>query len=1389
MSDETSALTAEITFNPNGAPATIDDLSARLQNLEQAYIRSSGAAKDTGTAHQQLGGVLKEHGDIVDGVATHYRMMTAGLGAMGIQADAAAVKIDALTQVMRGMGDAAPELLLIGAAIAVAAASFEFLKSSVDEAAASQREMVVIGSLIKNQGVTDWQSQTKAVDDYASAIARTSVFQKTDALAGMQAMLVAGLTLNDTIRSQAAAMDLAASKGTSLAESDQALADAYDGRFRGLVKLGIITKEEQKNGIDYEVILQRIESRMSGSAAAALDTYSGKMQNLSNLTDLLKEQFGNALLPVLEAFEDGMRSGVASMQPLADEFTTWAHQHLPELKAGAEGFSDAMFSLAKNVLPMVEQGVEKAATDLAQLGKAWSDDSGAVDGWAKNIRDAKADVDSFVSAGAALDTWLNDTNDDFKTSGQIVHDWALGIFDDIKGAVTQLGILAGFRLPNPVNTGPAQTGGGWGGPTDPLSLTGGPTVANARAAGLPLTVPGDKGASQHHDIAPPTHPSTHHIPGTSTPHAPKESGAMDTLIGAYDKGNPVVEAFKQEQIDLDAALKANDSTEKQLAESVKTAMTVEGQRTAQAKLEAQTYVDLLDKQKLLNGAIDSETITQSTLKSTIDGLIASRDKLAAQHDALADKERAGAKLTATQSREMHALQQEVHSADTEIGKLNATLSENNSQLNRNQTSLATVSDQLDDFKSKAAEAVGAASRSWEEYTKKRADAFSEDAGVAQLSKWLQQNRAALTSDSQETDTLNAAKVAYYGSTLAQLQSLDQDYLAKFAAAQQALVAAQASGDKARIASALTAEELISGNVTETEKRMEEVLAKYDEAYKANLASEQAAHKKFTDEEQKDETSFLDTILTKHQSLKDSLKSIWDQMATDYIKSLETMIVKSSLFTSINNSILPNLLKSMGMGAAVGVGAMGVGGANPQMDAATQAFIAAQKTATTATTVRSTEEHAATQQTTLRATEEKTATQATTTFANTGVTPATAALKTLTDAATLAAAAVSKSGGGNGGSPIPGATGSIPGFDGLNIAGIAGLLIPAGNGLPSNITQIAGQDIPTASASSGSSVFSQIQGALGSGSGGGGMSAIGGALTGLLTGSAVGGGNGDSALGGTLGGIAGSLLLHFPGGSQIGAMLGSYIGGLFGPHETQAQQPDIYNTANWGQADVNFNGAAGAQMFNGTPYTAASQYNVGMGGTPMYQQMEQWANANATNKGLTPDEQAMLQQILGLEGGNPNADFGVTNEKNGMATLADGQTISAQNLINLENSFTGQVGSGPASSALFQVSRTYPNLNTGTLNANGTYTPTPTNGTPSGTTPGSTTGGSNGNALTPNPGVPTVGSGDLQVSINIDSDMIALATIGPLATLLARRGQGMLPVNPNAWGSTTRYVKT
>ena len=784
---------------------------------------------------------------------------------------------------------------------------------------------------------------------------------------------------------------------------------------------------------------------------------------------------------------------------------------------------------------------------------------------------------------------------------------------------------------------------------------------------------------------------------------PKTKGAGSGAGGAMsftpaDYKTDKVDEYTVAQKNLEAALKRVDDGEAGLAERIKTATTAEAEHTAQAAHDAQVTIDLLAKKSLLTAAVDKEKTQRASLTQQL------KDEQWEAHNATEAYNVYGDAMLAagndsipTQNilAQLKAHMDEANKAAAAFATSLKTVSDN---LRTNEGALGGVNAKLDEFKSKAEEAFGAASRSWEEYQKKIAVTLKEDLDTANIT--------------------NAAKVVYYGDSLAKMEALDVAYRAQFTAADVAFRAAVASGDSTRIRATDAALQSIGALFDENVKSMEAADGKYTAAYKGQIADREAAYKTFITTVQGFETSFMDDILKNHKSLGDSLKSVFQKMVDDYATALEQMVVKSAMMKALNgpDGLIGKTLIDAGI-----VQAPGASTGNPQLDAAIAAHITAEKAQTTSLDLSTHAETAAT----------------------TSITAAARALDTLTAAAQHAASAVGSSGGGSG-------LGSI--FGGGDKSGIGGDVFGKGSdpfaalfggtgGLDFtgtkdvNIAGIGGADVGTGGKALPTDI-SKVGGA-----------SVSGAMQGLMIAQLVNGMTGGNSTWSSVGGGIGGAF-----GGPIGAAIGAAIGGLFGPHETQAQQPDIFNPA-WGQVDVNWNGAPGAQTFGNQQFTASSQYNVGQGGTPEYKLMENWANAGAA----TTDAQKALQaKIIGLEGGNPNADFGITREAQGIAYLADGQQISVTDLIAMEQAFQANVGGASGPIPTFSVARSYPDFTAGTLSATGTQAAA-------------------GTVVAPGT---TVAAAPTPVIVNVAGSVVTPADlIDAIATGLAQRGIGLSASSP------------
>jgi len=100
------------------------------------------------------------------------------------------------------------------------------------------------------------------------------------------------------------AVDVSAGSGKSLDETTGVLVQAMLGNFKGLKQLGIEYTSTGNRAKDFKNIVELLQQQFGGAAAAAADTFQGKMRILGHRLGDLQEAIGHMVLPALTKFVD-----------------------------------------------------------------------------------------------------------------------------------------------------------------------------------------------------------------------------------------------------------------------------------------------------------------------------------------------------------------------------------------------------------------------------------------------------------------------------------------------------------------------------------------------------------------------------------------------------------------------------------------------------------------------------------------------------------------------------------------------------------------------------------------------------------------------------------------------------------------------------------------------------------------------------------------------------------------------------------------------------------------------------------------------------------------------------------------------------------------------------
>ncbi len=891
-------------------------LQKQVQELTAALEQSQKQVQELTTKVEQFGKISQEAG-----AKSKTAFETGSFAAMnmGFMMDALGLKggmllgnIGFLAQSIKSM-EISPELLAGFAAIAIAigviTTGFSQLKDAIGEASDTENQMVSITALIKNQietlGTGSWEALSKGTEDYAESLAKVSgLFSKSDFLNGMRQMLTYGMSVNDMLHSQAAAQDLAAAKDIDLVSAENMLAMAHDGRLMALKRLGLVTAEEVKNGIPYEELLQRIETRMGGTAAAALDTYSGKVKENANIFAAMADSVGTALMPAMDDLENAVTAAYEALQPLVDEFVNFINDNMPAIKAGIDGFAKTLSTLASDVIPAAFHAIETLILDLAKFGQWFGNNSGqikiffestlAVGGvgalfalsnmarvamvafgnMALGIDSATGALVAFDAAATVATVGLNllilgiivgitELLSHWDTSCSKMSELWRGFvhniqeggadFDDVIAGMYNwvanlIGLIPGLNgLANAIRGVAAAEQARANQEHVLASYTAGPTTEDdsearsQRAATAAMTAAADnqhrylvqqhKEAADKAAAAAAAAPSTSEIPGTSTAGAKKAKETkedLQSLTNQYGPAKDAVDKYKDAQTALDNKLKQLDASLDGDRKAVADAMTVQAEATAKAKLAQDTIVELAAKHKLLNDSIFTST---QQLKQLNSELPAAKNQVDIYSNAIL-----------TLAKQMNAAGGGTKAQKDALKDLEA-------QYRQHKIT-------LDDLEKKIAEVTG--------IRQKDTDAILAN------SKAQAVNTSTIAEFSRKMDELRikgqqalADEVNTYGMSTTAMLAYYNDKLAAATASYNALSDAQKAADTEYTAEMEDFQGKVNSLQLQAIKDQEKI---QEEALKAR----QEALKKVYDEEKSMLDTFLDDIVSKHESLKNIL---------------------------------------------------------------------------------------------------------------------------------------------------------------------------------------------------------------------------------------------------------------------------------------------------------------------------------------------------------------------------------------------------------------------------------------------------------------------------------------------------------------------------------------
>jgi phage-related protein len=200
-------------------------------------------------------------------------------------------KVDGVGQKLGQFG----KTMTVGVTLPIIAGLGLATKAAVEDEAAQARLKKTLENTV---GASD--GVVASVEKSIEAMTKQSTFADDQLRPAFENLVRETRSVDEATKLMGTAMDLAAAKGISVEEASGLLVKAHNGQVRGLVALGIETKNAEGKTASFGDIMRDVNVVVGGQAAAALDTAGGQAAQMKVRMGELTEKIGGALLPILD---------------------------------------------------------------------------------------------------------------------------------------------------------------------------------------------------------------------------------------------------------------------------------------------------------------------------------------------------------------------------------------------------------------------------------------------------------------------------------------------------------------------------------------------------------------------------------------------------------------------------------------------------------------------------------------------------------------------------------------------------------------------------------------------------------------------------------------------------------------------------------------------------------------------------------------------------------------------------------------------------------------------------------------------------------------------------------------------------------------------------------
>ena len=194
-----------------------------------------------------------------------------------------------------------------------------FVKQSIKAFAEEDKAIRALSLNLKSLGLA---YDVTPIEDYIDKLQRATGIADDQLRPAFQQLANATRSLSASQEILNVAMDVSAGTGKSVQQVTQALSRAYLGNKTSLGRLNVGISKADLATKSFDDILADLSKRFAGQAAAAAETYTGKINRLKISADEAQEILGGKLVQSIEMLGEG-RGGITALADEMERFATY----------------------------------------------------------------------------------------------------------------------------------------------------------------------------------------------------------------------------------------------------------------------------------------------------------------------------------------------------------------------------------------------------------------------------------------------------------------------------------------------------------------------------------------------------------------------------------------------------------------------------------------------------------------------------------------------------------------------------------------------------------------------------------------------------------------------------------------------------------------------------------------------------------------------------------------------------------------------------------------------------------------------------------------------------------------------------------------------------------